>query len=442
MTPDIERSYAGLAEKYAQTSGNGDRRTGFSNAGVAGVGLQYGQQQEFGRPEYDPYASIQRMLNEPRSQNVAQASPRNGRTRDLTAAYGTRPYSDGTDSGRNSPTDYYGNILSVTNADQSSIQDRYTDSPSGGDSFRSNAVGLASNASSSIATVGAHMSPPSKKGGPMPQLPPLAVGDFGAGIPPAYTQSRGAADGKRVPVDKSAPESFQSKPQVTEGYAELARAAQVHEPVSPAIIPTLTRSDTTRTMASSVMGSYYSSDQVPVPRYQHGMPLSPLRELDTPLPTPLSRNTSGASTIPRDPTSSSNPFETSNLSTSSHNPFEISFQPARSSGGSQALPSPDDITRFSPGRNPAGGMLHPNQNQPQSAGATLANPPPSPNISLPESFTSDVSHGAMFEVMQARMFGGGGGGQVANVNGNARRDVESQNGGGGRGKDHSVYGGI
>jgi hypothetical protein len=204
----------------------------------------------------------------------------------------------------------------------------------------------------------------------MPQLPPLSPSVFdsplGANFPPGTPAMQQQALLQKLhpqAVSRSPSQVKRAEEELRKGYADLAKAAQVDEPITPHLA-TMQRDALTTDVTQPQPALF-----IPPERYQHGRPLSPLEEVETPL--------SMASYLP----------EAAGVDTSV---FALTTSPSeqRGTAASTRLPLPGrpftpENRHYRSGSNvsSASSLLPPHSGIPPS----VHNPPPSPGVSLPES---------------------------------------------------------
>ncbi|KAJ9110622.1 hypothetical protein QFC19_001451 [Naganishia cerealis] len=357
----------------------------------------------------------------------AAAGPGSARTRDLTNIGPYASYDDGATGarytgygyqdtgGRDSPTDYYGHAMSSANTDMM-IATQYADmSPSDDGHFGQHGMGaaIASPYAGGMAItngepVTAQRVPINNNGSGGHGIPASHSFDSGLYADDAQQQQRGQSGdaGAKVLSRKSSqaqPRTGQGNDQLRQEYREVARAAQVEEPMTPNTAALAAAGgfghglgDSTNSKASSrrSIPAYATSlaagtplTPMPAPeRYQHGQPLTSLPEIETPDLTPASRMLP-ASTFPDGEV---NPF--TDLPGFAHLP------PARSSDDSLALPLPRPNYSHIDTRYDALSLNSSNDSSvlPSHYGIPMGSmhmPPPSPGVSLPESPASYVDPG-------------------------------------------------
>lgn len=353
--------------------------------------------------------------------SAVNAGPGSARTRELT---NVGPYANYDDvdrlpehgypggyhdmGGRDSPTDYYGHAMSSANTDMM-IAAQYSDlSPSvdEGHFTHQGPMGMGTAIASPYAggmaiTSGdpvASQRVPINMGANGPQIPPLAptspanLMDYGMYADDA--QQRKLLSRKSSQAQPRAGPAHANE-QLRQEYRDLARAAQVEEPMTPntaALASSLagaagfahglgdstsSRRSVPANLPATTMGTPLTPMPMPAPeRYQHGQPLTTLPELET----PDSRMVSG------------------NVET---NPFADlpALPPARSSAESLALPLPRPNYSHIDARYDTLSMASndssvlPSHYGVPTSGSTMHMPPPSPGISLPESPASYADPG-------------------------------------------------
>lgn len=153
-----------------------------------------------------------------------------------------------------SPTDYYGRALAP--ADHLAFAEQYGD-----DGLFASEDGHASGAAAAAVLQGREPTNLAAYA-PMPhQLPPLSPRDFGSPLSGSF----------REPQQQTHHDDAHAAEALRQSYAELARAAQVAEPITPAA------------------GSALMTPMAPEP-YRHGQPLTTLQEVETPMTHASARN--------------------------------------------------------------------------------------------------------------------------------------------------------
>lgn len=277
-------------------------------------------------PEYEqnsPYASSNTILADPQHATFGTADypfvggyEDAGRTRELTnvATYGgpsggsPYPYSPGgpvspyqdrdqqyspyLPDGRDSPTDYYGHAL--TPADHLAVAEQYGDFPISEDGQSMRQYGIAAAGPAGFVTqeqgripinVEAYTSGTKSVATPqiarendmLPQLPTLSPDLFGSSLDNSFASVQYDGRSQTAPAQRS--EYMTSQEKLKNSYADLARAAQVDEPITPTTAGLLANP------SYPVEPSAGLTPPAAHQRYQHGQPLSPLEEVETPAPT-------------------------------------------------------------------------------------------------------------------------------------------------------------
>ncbi|KAJ9101273.1 hypothetical protein QFC21_003492 [Naganishia friedmannii] len=358
--------------------------------------------------------------------SAANAGPGSARTRDLTNVGPYANYNDDVDrlpeqgypggyrdTGRDSPTDYYGHAMSSANTDML-IAAQYSDlSPSVDEGhfapqYQEAGMGMATAIASPYAggmaiTSGepvAAQRVPINMGGNGPQIPPLGP------TSPANLMDYGMyaddAQQQRLLSRKSSQAQPRTAPghgneQLRQEYRDLARAAQVEEPMTPNTAAlassvagatgfahglgdsTSSRRSIPAHLTTTAMGTPLTPMPMPMPapeRYQHGQPLTTLPELETPDSRMMPGN------VEMDPFADLPGF-------AAHLP------PARSSAESLALPLPRPNYSHIDARYDTLSVASNDSSVLPShygvpTGSTMYLPPPSPGVSLPESPASYV----------------------------------------------------
>ncbi|KAJ9118769.1 hypothetical protein QFC22_003990 [Naganishia vaughanmartiniae] len=359
----------------------------------------------------------------------ANPGPGSARTRDLTNVGPYANFNDDVDrlpeqgypggyrdTGRDSPTDYYGHAMSSANTDMM-IAAQYSDlSPSLDEGhftqqhqYQEAGMGMGQAIASPYAggmaiTSGERVAAqrvPINLGGNGPQLPPLGP------TSPANLMDYGMyaddAQQKKLLARKSSQAQPRTGPgyennQLRQEYRDLARAAQVEEPTTPntaALASSLvgaagfghglgdstsSRRSVPAHLTATSMGTPLTPMPMPMPapeRYQHGQPLTTLPELETPDSRMLPGNVE------------MNPF-------ADIPGFAAHLPPARSSAESLALPLPRPNYSHIDARYDTLSMASndssvlPSHYGVPTTGSTMYLPPPSPGVSLPESPVSYV----------------------------------------------------
>ncbi|KAJ9125977.1 hypothetical protein QFC24_002249 [Naganishia onofrii] len=426
------RGYAGTDVDRYDEDGDVDERQGqavFATRQGAGPGISSIQQHNQMRMAH-PYAATSYATY---SAVNASAAPGSARTRDLTNVGPYATYNDDDvdrlpeqgyqgryrDTGRDSPTDYYGHAMSSANTDMM-IAAQYSDlSPSVDEGHFAHqpyqqATGMDTGMGTAIAspyaggmaiTNGepvAAQRVPINVGGNGPQIPPL--GETSPADLMDYGMYADDAQQKKLLSRKSSQAQPRAGPghgneQLRQEYRDLARAAQVEEPMTPntaALASSLAgagggfahelgdstssrRSGPAHVMTTTTsMGTPLTPMPMPPPeRYQHGQPLTTLPELET----PDSRMMPGNIEM--------NPFV-------DLPGFAAHLPPARSSAESLALPLPRPNYSHIDARYDTLSMASndssvlPSHYGVPNTGSTMYMPPPSPGVLLPESPASYV----------------------------------------------------
>lgn len=302
LNQNTYRGNAGYADGY--DDGNegmlATTRQGTYNTGFGGVGMS-GQQPQMAMAH--PYAAT--------TYAAYPVAPGTARTRDLTSnrqfnsysdaeAYDSHPgqqYAQYDDGGRDSPTDYYGQALNSANTDMM-IAAQYGDATFSEDGHGGHAMGqaIASPYMGGMAITSGERATaqrvPINLDGNGPQIPPFSPIDspnlMVAGV---YAND---SDGQSPASKQLSRKSSQAHPrtatddqQLRQEYRDVARVAQVEEPITP----------TTANLASAGFGLPPSAEStrvaapmrgtqltpMPMPeRYRHGQPLTTLEEVETP----------------------------------------------------------------------------------------------------------------------------------------------------------------
>jgi hypothetical protein len=148
-----------------------------------------------------------------------------------------------------------------------------------------------------------------------------------------------------------------SEQELKRGYADLAKAAQVDEPITPEFATTRQR-DAYKPEPTQMLVP-------PMERYQHGRPLSPLAEVETPTSTPatLPELSNYSGTFPRGASNSQVELQMPGR------PYTPDHSAGRNNNNSSASP------------------ILPHSGIPPS----VHDPPPTPGVSLPESPSGSVA---------------------------------------------------
>ncbi len=350
--------------------GNGVGRTPSisSGAGMAGRGIAGGYA-AFGAPggaygsgEVTPvvvqHASGTEMMpvpaiavthaNAPRTRDLTNVGPyaRSERAfvQDLPSAqpYGQGPYHDDSDPGHAdlrspSPTDYYGQAM-TPQATDAFINERYAEETRG----PAQNPFLIGDEEERLEEQQQRRSGTKTPRQSMPQLPPLSPGVFDSPLTSNFGAFAATVPPAQLQPPSRSPSQKRSAEELKRGYADLAKAAQIDEPVTPV---------NAAGQGSQIPPAGQPNLMPPVERYQHGRPLSPLDEFETPVATP---------------------------STGQPAHYFAGASPA----GSAARPyTPENRVYGIAHGSPGSESLAPHSGVPPS----LAYPPPSPGVSLPES---------------------------------------------------------
>lgn len=359
-----------MSEKMIPPYARGQATTPTPSAGYAGRGAAGGYEgyNDAGLGPYQPFGAVVGNLMTP-VPAIAVTTASGPRTRDLTNvgpyarservqfdyASERNAYQDEPRSA--SPTDYYGQALTPL---QDHIADVYADDS------RYNPFAHPDDHQERLEEDAQHR-PTRTPRQSMPQLPPLSPSvfdsplnaNFGTAIPAMQQQ---ALLQRLEPLSRSPSQVKRSEQELKKGYADLAKAAEVDEPLTP---------DSATRRPDAVKVEPPQMLLPPPERYQHGRPLSPLQEVETPTSTPAAlpehRNDSGM--FPRMPIPADRNSPASRELPLPGRPFTPEHDGARSSksSGSSLLP------------------LH------SGVPPSVHYPPPSPGVSLPESPSGSVA---------------------------------------------------